>query len=98
MASAVTGVAPELMGVGPIEAIRQVLDRAGMAIGDIDVVELNGAFAAQVLAVCQLNPRGGAIALGHPFGMTGVRLVGAVLDGLDRTDGTLGLAVLLERL
>lgn len=103
VATAVTAVAPEFMGIGPIEAVRQVLARARLAIGDIDVVELNEAFAAQVLAVChatgididrQLNPHGGAIALGHPFGMTGARLVGAVVEALDAVDGTFGLATL----
>src|SRR5207248_11266829 len=82
IASALSGLAPEIMGVGPIEAVRKVLAQAGMAITDIDIVELNEAFAAQVLPVCdelgsdiqsQLNPNGGAIALGHPFGMTASR-------------------------
>jgi len=81
---AVSGVAPEIMGVGPVEAVRKALEKANMAITDIDVVELNEAFAAQVLAVCDqigvdpfsemLNPHGGAIALGHPYGMTGARM------------------------
>ena len=85
VASSVSGVEPEIMGVGPIEAVRKVLDQAGMSIDDIDVMELNEAFAAQVLPVCrevgidpfgeQLNPHGGAIALGHPYGMTGARIM-----------------------
>jgi acetyl-CoA C-acetyltransferase len=84
IASAVSGVEPEVMGVGPIEASRRALRAAGMQISDVDVVELNEAFAAQVLPVCdelrvdidaQLNPHGGAIALGHPFGMTGARIM-----------------------
>jgi acetyl-CoA C-acetyltransferase len=103
LATAVCGVAPEMMGVGPIEAIRTVLTRAGLTSSQLDVVELNEAFAAQVLAVCraagidvveQLNPHGGAIALGHPFGMTGVRLVQAVVAALEERDGRYGLATL----
>jgi acetyl-CoA C-acetyltransferase len=98
--SAVSGVAPEVMGVGPIEAVRRVLGSAGMAIGDINVVELNEAFAAQVLPVCrelgididrQLNPHGGAIALGHPFGMTGARIMTALLNDLQTLDGEFGI-------
>ncbi len=100
VASSVSGLAPEIMGVGPIEAVRKVLDQAGMTIGDIDVVELNEAFAAQVLPVCdelgidiegQLNPHGGAIALGHPFGMTGARIMTTLLNDLDTLDRTMGL-------
>jgi acetyl-CoA C-acetyltransferase len=100
VASAVSGVEPEVMGVGPIEAVRRVLRAAGMAIGDVDVVELNEAFAAQVLPVCdeleididaQLNPHGGAIALGHPFGMTGARIMTALINDLRTLDGTIGL-------
>jgi acetyl-CoA C-acetyltransferase len=100
VASAVSGVEPELMGVGPIEAVRRVLRAAGMTIGDVDVVELNEAFAAQVLPVCdeldvdidaQLNPHGGAIALGHPFGMTGARIMTALINDLRTLDGTIGL-------
>jgi acetyl-CoA C-acetyltransferase len=101
VASAVSGVDAEIMGVGPIEAVRRVLDRAGMTIADIDVVELNEAFAAQVLPVCrelgidpfseQLNPHGGAIALGHPYGMTGARIMCTLLNDLETMDGTIGL-------
>jgi acetyl-CoA C-acetyltransferase len=100
IASAVTGLAPEIMGVGPIGAVRKVLAAAGMTIGDVDIVELNEAFASQVLAVCreldidveaQLNPFGGAIALGHPFGMTGARIMATLLNGLDDTGGRYGL-------
>jgi acetyl-CoA C-acetyltransferase len=100
IASAVTGVAPEIMGVGPIEAVRKVLKAAGMTIRDVDIVELNEAFASQVLAVCreleidieaQLNPFGGAIALGHPFGMTGARIMTTLLHGLEERDQTIGL-------
>jgi acetyl-CoA C-acetyltransferase len=100
VASAVSAIEPELMGVGPIPAIRAVLERAGMEIGDVDVVELNEAFAAQVLPVCeetgidldgQLNPHGGAIALGHPFGMTGARIMATLLNDLETLDGQVGL-------
>ena len=101
VASAVSGIEPEIMGVGPIGAIRQVLERAGMTIEDVDVVELNEAFAAQVLPVCRevgvdpfgdkLNPHGGAIALGHPYGMTGARIMCTLLNDLETLDGTIGL-------
>jgi len=99
VASATSGLAPEIMGVAPIEAIRRVLDRAGMTIGDIDIVELNEAFAAQVLPIAdevgidmdKLNPHGGAIALGHPFGMTGARIMTTLLNGLETGDKQLGL-------
>ncbi|TML89941.1 MAG: acetyl-CoA C-acyltransferase [Actinobacteria bacterium] len=101
VASSVSGVAPEIMGVGPIEAVRRVLKQARMTIDDVDVVELNEAFAAQVLPVCReigvdpfgdkLNPHGGAIALGHPYGMTGARIMNTLLNDLDTLDGTIGL-------
>lgn len=101
IASAVSAVEPEIMGVGPIEAVRRALARAGMTIDDIDVVELNEAFAAQVLPVCReigidpfgdkLNPHGGAIALGHPFGMTGARIMNTLLNDLETLDKTVGL-------
>ena len=100
VASAVSALEPEIMGVGPIDAIGKVLDRAGMKIGDIDIVELNEAFAAQVLPVAeetgididrQLNPHGGAIALGHPFGMTGARIMTTLLNGLETDDKQIGL-------
>jgi acetyl-CoA C-acetyltransferase len=101
VASSVSGVAPEIMGVGPIEAVRKVLAQAGMSIEDVDVVELNEAFAAQVLPVCRelgidpfgetLNPHGGAIALGHPYGMTGARIMNTLLNDLDTIDATIGL-------
>ena len=119
IASSVSGVEPEIMGVGPIQAVRKVLERAGMMIDDVDVMELNEAFAAQVLPVCRelgvdpfgekLNPHGGAIALGHPYGMTGARIMCTLLNDLDTVDGTIGLetmcvgggqgmAMLVERL
>jgi acetyl-CoA C-acetyltransferase len=101
IASSVSGVEPEIMGVGPIGAVRKVLDAAGMTIDDVDVVELNEAFAAQVLPVCRelgidpfgekLNPHGGAIALGHPYGMTGARIMCTLLNDLETLDGTIGL-------
>jgi acetyl-CoA C-acetyltransferase len=101
IASSVSGVEPEIMGVGPIEAVRRVLKQAGMTIENVDVVELNEAFAAQVLPVCrelgidpfgeQLNPHGGAIALGHPYGMTGARIMCTLLNDLETRDQTIGL-------
>jgi acetyl-CoA C-acetyltransferase len=101
VASAVAGVAPEIMGVGPIGAVRNVLKQAGMTIDDVDVIELNEAFAAQVLPVCRelgidpfsakLNPHGGAIALGHPYGMTGARIMSTLLNDLETDDQTIGL-------
>jgi acetyl-CoA C-acetyltransferase len=101
VASSVTGVAPKIMGVGPIEAVRQVLKRSQMSIEDIDLIELNEAFAAQVIPVCRelgidpfsdkLNPHGGAIALGHPYGMTGARIMNTLLNGLREGDGSIGL-------
>jgi acetyl-CoA C-acetyltransferase len=101
VASAVSGIDPEIMGLGPIEAVRKVLKQAGMTIDDIDVVELNEAFAAQVLPVCweigvdpfsdKLNPHGGAIALGHPYGMTGARIMNTLLNDMASGDLTFGL-------
>ena len=119
IASSVSGVAPEIMGIGPIEAVRKVLKQADMSIEDIGIVELNEAFAAQVLPVCRelgidpfgdvLNPHGGAIALGHPYGMTGARIMCTLLNDLQTHDKTIGLetmcvgggqgmAMILERL
>jgi acetyl-CoA C-acetyltransferase len=97
--AATWGNEPEYMGVAPIGAIGKALDRAGMTIGDIDVYELNEAFAAQVIPIAEevgfdydrLNPHGGAIALGHPFGMTGVRIMATLLNDLETLDGTIGL-------
>jgi acetyl-CoA C-acetyltransferase len=100
VATAYSGNNPEIMGVAPIDAVRKVLKATGMAIEDIDVVELNEAFAAQVLPVCentgidierQLNPHGGAIALGHPFGMTGARIMTTLLNDLRSADAQWGL-------
>ncbi len=100
VATAYSGNDPEIMGVAPIDAVGKVLSRTGMAIGDIDVVELNEAFAAQVLPVCehtgidierQLNPHGGAIALGHPFGSTGARILTTLINDLQTADAQWGL-------
>ncbi len=99
VASGVTGLNPEIMGLGPIEASRQALGRAGMTIDDIDLVEINEAFAAQVVPSAKhlgidwdkLNVHGGAIALGHPFGMTGARIMTTLIHGLQATDSTFGL-------
>ncbi len=99
VASSVAGLEPEYMGMGPVFAVEKVLAQAGMTLDDIDVVELNEAFAAQVLACVdqlgiemeKLNPHGGAIALGHPFGMTGARIMGTLLNDLRALDGTYGL-------
>ena len=99
VASAVAAVRPEIMGLGPIPAMRAVLKAAGMTIEDIDLVEMNEAFAAQVLP-CRdeigidpdkLNVNGGAIALGHPFGMTGARIMTTLLNNLDSLEGRFGL-------
>jgi len=99
VASGVSGLNPEIMGLGPIEACRQALKRAGITIDDIDLVEINEAFAAQVIPSARhlgiewdkLNVNGGAIALGHPFGMTGARIMTTLLNGLEDADQTFGL-------
>ena len=115
--AATWGNEPEYMGVAPIGAIQKALDRAGMTIDNVDIVELNEAFAAQVIPIMaecnipleKMNPHGGAIALGHPFGMTGVRIMTTLLNGLETDDKTIGLetmcvaggqgeAMLVERL
>jgi acetyl-CoA C-acetyltransferase len=99
LASSVSAIRPEIMGLGPIPAVKAVLAQAGMSLDDIDIVEINEAFAAQIVP-CRdelgidpekLNPFGGAIALGHPFGMTGARIMTTLLNGLKATDGTYGL-------
>lgn len=104
LGSAVSGVDPSMMGIGPIPANERLLRAQGLSADDLEIIELNEAFAAQVLPVChamdvdpfgdRLNPYGGGIALGHPFGMTGLRLVGSLINGLERRDGRLGLATL----
>ena len=99
IASSVVGLEPEYMGMGPVTAVQAVLAQAGMDLEDIDVIEINEAFAAQVLAsvdelgidIDRLNPHGGAIALGHPFGMTGARIMGTLINDLRTLDKTLGL-------
>ncbi len=99
VSSGVSGLDPEIMGLGPIEASRQALSRAGMTIDDIDLVEINEAFAAQVvpsaralgISYDKLNVNGGAIAVGHPFGMTGARIMNTLLNGLKKDDKTFGL-------
>jgi acetyl-CoA C-acetyltransferase len=101
ISTSVSSLEPELMGLGPIESSRQALERAKMTIDDVDVVEINEAFAAQVIPSAQgigidpfsdkLNPHGGAIALGHPFGMTGVRILTTLLNDLRTRDQAIGL-------
>ncbi len=99
VSSGVTGLNPEIMGLGPVEACRQAMKRAGMTIGDIDLVEINEAFAAQVLPSAKhlgidldkLNINGGGIALGHPFGMTGARIMTTLINNLQETDGQYGM-------
>ncbi len=117
IASTVAAIRPEVMGLGPIPAIKALLENTGMSIKDIDVVEINEAFAAQIVPCMgelgiteeQLNPFGGAIALGHPFGMTGARIMTTLLNDLQTLEGTygiesmcvaggMGMAMLVERL
>ena len=117
VSTAVTGLSPEIMGYGPVDASKLALQRAGMSIGDIDLVEINEAFAAQVIPsyrdlgidIDRLNVNGGAIAVGHPFGMTGARITGTLINGLQSRDktfgletmcvgGGMGMAMVLERL
>jgi acetyl-CoA C-acetyltransferase len=117
IASTVAAIRPEIMGLGPIPAIQALLKQTGMTMDDIDIVEINEAFAAQIVPCMEelgidedkLNPFGGAIALGHPFGMTGARIMTTLLNGLDARDGRYGIesmcvaggmgqAMLVERL
>jgi len=117
VSTGVSGLSPEIMGLGPVEASRQALARAGMGIGDMDLYEINEAFAAQVLPSAddlgmdpeRLNVHGGAIALGHPFGSTGTRIMTTLINGLQARDGQFGLetmcvgggqgmAIIVERL
>ncbi len=117
VSTAVTALSPEIMGLGPVDATRAALKRAGMSIDDIDLFEINEAFAAQVIPSYQdlgipldkLNVHGGAIALGHPFGSTGARITGTLINGLQSSDktwgletmcvgGGMGMAMVLERL
>ncbi|MBP2320881.1 acetyl-CoA C-acetyltransferase [Kibdelosporangium banguiense] len=117
VSTGVSGLSPEIMGLGPVEASKQALARAGMSIGDIDLVEINEAFAAQVIPsyrdlgidIDRLNVNGGAIAVGHPFGMTGARIATTLINSLQHHDkqfgletmcvgGGQGMAMVLERL
>jgi acetyl-CoA C-acetyltransferase len=117
VATSATGLSPEIMGLGPIEAVKKVLKTSGMSLSDIDLFELNEAFAVQVLGSARaigidedkLNVSGGAIALGHPFGMTGARITATLLNNLQTSDkqfgietmcvgGGMGMAMILERL
>ncbi|MGH3245573.1 MAG: acetyl-CoA C-acetyltransferase [Trebonia sp.] len=99
VSTGVSALSPEIMGLGPVEASRQALRRAGMAIGDVDLVEINEAFAAQVIPSyrdlgidsARLNVNGGAIAVGHPFGMTGARIATTLLNSLQFHDAAIGL-------
>jgi 3-oxoadipyl-CoA thiolase len=102
MASA--GVPPRVMGIGPVPSTRKLMERLGLKVGDFDLVEINEAFASQSLACLRqlglpddaehVNPHGGAIALGHPLGMSGARLALTAVHGLERRDGKLGLATM----
>ncbi|MEU9144890.1 acetyl-CoA C-acetyltransferase [Streptomyces sp. NPDC048349] len=117
VSTGVTGLSPEIMGLGPVEASKQALKRAGLTVGDIDLFEINEAFAAQVIPsyrdleipLDKLNVNGGAIAVGHPFGMTGARITGTLINGLQFHDkqfgletmcvgGGQGMAMVIERL
>src|SRR5450755_969767 len=99
VATGVSALSPEIMGLGPVEACRRVLALAGMSIGDIDLVEINEAFAAQVIPsyrelnidIDKLNVHGGSIAVGHPFGMTGARITNTLINGLRERDASIGL-------
>ncbi len=102
LASAVAGVEPGVMGIGPVPAVRKVLARAGLSVGDLDLIELNEAFASQVVASvrelgldpARVNVNGGAIAIGHPLGSTGARVVVTLLHELERRGGRYGLATM----
>jgi acetyl-CoA C-acetyltransferase len=99
VSTGITALSPEIMGLGPVEASKQALGRAGMTIDDVDLVEINEAFAAQVIPSAQdlgvgedrLNVNGGAIAVGHPFGMTGARITSTLLNSLAFHDKQIGL-------
>ena len=117
VSTGVTGLSPEIMGLGPVEASKQALQRAGLTVDDIDLFEINEAFAAQVIPsyrdlgidIDRLNVNGGAIAIGHPFGMTGARITTTLINSLQWHDkqfgletmcvgGGQGMALILERL
>ena len=99
VSTGVSALSPEIMGLGPVESSRRALAKAGLSIDDIDLVEINEAFAAQVIPSYRdlgidedkLNVNGGAIAVGHPFGMTGARITGTLVNSLQWHDKTLGL-------
>ncbi|MGZ3630735.1 MAG: acetyl-CoA C-acyltransferase, partial [Ktedonobacteraceae bacterium] len=99
---AVAGVRPDIMGIGPVPAMRKALKRAGLQLSDVDIIEVNEAFAAQTLSVVQvmgidvekLNPNGGALALGHPLGCSGARIIATLLNELQTENKTLGIATL----
>ena len=99
VSTGLTALNPEIMGLGPVDACRQALSRANMTIDDVDLVEINEAFAAQIvpsarhlgISYDKLNVHGGAIALGHPFGMTGARIMATLLNGLEAEDQVVGL-------
>jgi acetyl-CoA C-acetyltransferase len=99
IATSTSSLSPEIMGMGPVEAIRRVLASAAMSVSDVDLFEINEAFAAQVLPclddlnapIDRVNVHGGAIAIGHPFGATGARLIGTLINGLKRQDATVGV-------
>jgi acetyl-CoA acetyltransferase family protein len=104
VASAVVGVEPRIMGIGPVNASKKALDKAGLTLADIDIFEFNEAFAAQCLAVtrglglsdddARINPQGGAIALGHPLGMSGTRIIQTALHGLEKQNKKYALAAM----
>lgn len=117
VSTGVSGLSPEIMGLGPVEASKRALSLAGLSMGDIDLVEINEAFAAQVIGSARalgidedrLNVNGGAIAVGHPFGMTGARITSTLINSLQWHDkqfgletmcvgGGMGMAMVLERL
>jgi len=117
LSTSVTGLSPEIMGLGPVTAIPAALKQAGLSLSDIDLFEINEAFAVQVLGsahklgidIDKLNVNGGAIALGHPFGMTGARITSSLINGLQASDkqfgvesmcvgGGMGMAMVIERL
>jgi acetyl-CoA C-acetyltransferase len=101
LSTSVSGVDPAFMGMGPVDPIKTVLARNALTIDDVDILEINEAFAAQVIPVCQevgidpfddrVNPLGGALAIGHPFGMTGLRIMSSLINGLTARNGSIGV-------
>jgi acetyl-CoA acetyltransferase family protein len=104
IASVVVGVEPKIMGIGPVQATKKVLEKTGLTLDQMDVLEFNEAFSAQALACIRelgladddprINPNGGAIAIGHPLGMSGTRIVQALVNELKRSNGKFGLATM----